>query len=108
MATQEQHTQLITLLQRVIELAQQIAVPVQRTAAKPGNNAKTQTPGIYPHQSKYNPWRAYIWDTQMRKSVYLGAFPSKAKALAAQKAYKTGSLIRNGTKANIQLVRGAA
>lgn len=60
--------------------------------------AKTQkvAPGIYPAKSKYNPWRAYAWTG--KKSVYLGQFPSVAKAKAAQKAYLAGQQPKDGTR----------
>lgn len=95
------HQQLVALLSQVLTIAQSLAPA--RTVAKPGN-AATKARGIHPHQSKYNPWRAYIWDTRLRKSVYLGAFPSVAKARAAQKAYRTGAPIRTGTKAALRVV----
>lgn len=55
--------------------------------------------GVYPHQSKYNPWRAYIWNTETREQVYLGAFPSINKAKAAQAAFRKGQPTTSGTKA---------
>ncbi|WP_406903037.1 BRO-N domain-containing protein [Serratia marcescens] len=40
---------------------------------------------VYHHQSKYNPYRAYVTDSG--KSVYVGCFPTVEEAVAAQKAY---------------------
>ena len=65
-------------------------------AAPKAASAKTAK-GIYAHQSKYNPWRAYERDGS--KTIYLGAFPSIAKAKAAQKAFRHGRPIVSGTKA---------
>ena len=103
-ANQDPHQRLVDLLSQVLSIAQTLTP--QRTATKPGN-AATKARGVHPTQSKYNPWRAYIWDTQLRKSVYLGAFPSVAKARAAQKAYATGAPIKTGTKAALRVVRAA-
>lgn len=52
--------------------------------------------GIYPAQSKYNPYRAYEWNG--RKPIYLGMFPSLAAAKRAQKAYRTGRQPQDGTR----------
>jgi len=67
-------------------------------APTPAPKAKSQkaAPGIYPAQSKYNPWRAYAWTG--KKSVYLGQFPTVAKAKAAQKAYLAGQQPKEGTR----------
>lgn len=40
---------------------------------------------VYHHQSKYNPYRAYV--TAKGKSVYVGCYPTVEKAVAAQKSY---------------------
>jgi hypothetical protein len=98
-------TQLVELLSQVLSIAQALAPqqPEARTAAKPGNHSGAAR-GVYPHQSKYNPWRAYVWDTKLRKSVYLGAFPSVAKARAAQKAYAKAEPVKTGTKAALRIV----
>ncbi|MGF2653755.1 BRO-N domain-containing protein [Serratia marcescens] len=40
---------------------------------------------VYHHQSKYNPYRAYVTDNG--KSVYVGCYPTVEEAVAAQKAY---------------------
>jgi len=105
MATKDQHAQLLALLQQVLELAQQITTP--RTTGRPSNAAKSSTPGIHPNPSKYNPWRAFVWCPVMRKQVYLGCFPSKAKALAAQKDYRSKTVITEGTKAPVRVVHSA-
>lgn len=55
--------------------------------------------GVYPHQSKYNPWRAYVWDKETCKQMYLGAFPTINKAKAAQTAYRKAQPVTSGTKA---------
>lgn len=88
---------MLALLTEVIAIARTVVQPLPK--AKPGHNTKSATPGIYPHQSKYNPWRVEVWDTALRKSVYLGAFPTIAKAKAAIKAYRAGLPVVGGTKA---------
>ena len=98
--TSPQH-RLLELLGEVLAIARTLAVPT--TAPR-----TTGAAGIYPHQSKYNPWRAYVWDTKLRKSVYRGAFSSKAKAAAAQKTYRTGGLTKSGTKAALRVVQKVA
>lgn len=64
----------------------------------------TISPGIYSHQSKYNPWRAYVWDKAHHKTVYIGAFPTINKAKAAQRAFREGRPITSGTRAALRLV----
>lgn len=95
------HQQLLGLLQQVMTVAQQLVQPMP--AAKPGHNVKTKHPGIYPHTSKYNPWRAFVWDTRQRRSIYIGAFPSIAKAKAAQAAFRAGLPLTSGTKSTTPL-----
>lgn len=68
-----------------------------RATTKP-LTAESGVRGIYPHQSKYNPWRAYAWDTEGQKTVYLGAFPTVAKAKSAQKAYRMGATVIQAAK----------
>ncbi|WP_053089858.1 BRO-N domain-containing protein [Serratia marcescens] len=51
---------------------------------------------VYHHQSKYNPYRAYVTDSG--KSVYVGCYPTVEEAVAAQKAY-----FANGETKRIQL-----
>lgn len=97
--------QLIALLTEVLAVAHKLVD--QRPARQGRVNASQVGTGVYPHRSKYNPWRAYVWDTQLRRSIYLGAFPSVAKARAAQKAYRIGAPITAGTKAGPKLVRVA-
>ena len=72
-----------------------------------GHTAVRELPtGIYPHKSKYNPWRAYVWDKTLHKSIYIGAFPSINKAKAAQTAFRKGQPLASGTK-TLQLVKAA-
>jgi hypothetical protein len=97
---------------RMLELLSEV-LAIAHTLAPAAPAARTGTPrgargGIYPHQSKYNPWRAYVWDTKLRRSVYVGAFPSKVKARAAQRAYSAGAPVVEGTKAALRVVAGAA
>jgi hypothetical protein len=92
---------LLDLLSEVLAIARTLA-PVERhhgpiAAQSPGR-------GIYPHQSKYNPWRAYVWDRKKRRAVYVGAFPSIAKARAAQHDYRAGNPVASGTKAHLRVV----
>lgn len=53
--------------------------------------------GIYFHQSKYNPYRAYVWHN--RKNVYIGCFPTVGDAVLAQAEYRrkehVNEIIRN-------------
>ena len=93
----DQHRQLLALLQQVMAVAQGLVQPLPAT--RPGHNVKTKHPGIYPHQSKYNPWRAYVWDGANKRSIYLGAFPSIAKAKAAQAECRAGLPVSTGTRA---------
>lgn len=80
----------------------------KKPAPRIGHTAVRELPtGIYAHKSKYNPWRAYVWDTASHKAIYIGAFPSVAKARAAQKAYINGEPVKTGTKAPLKLVKAA-
>lgn len=97
------HQQLLALLHQVVAVASALAAP---PAARPGNHTTSRTPGIYPHTSKYNPWRAYVWCPRSKSSVYLGAFPTVAKARAAQAAFRAGQPITSGTK-GLRLVEAA-
>lgn len=63
--------------------------------------------GIYPHQSKYNPFRAYVWDKAAHRTIYLGAFPSVNQAKLAQRAYRKGQAITSGTRAVLRIVKAA-
>ena len=92
-----QQRQLLALLGQVMAVAQALAEPLP--ASKPGHNVKSKHPGIYPHTSKYNPWRAFVWDGSVKRSIYIGAFPTIAKAKAAQQAVRAGHPIASGTKA---------
>ena len=67
------------------------------STAKPGRRDASQiAPGIYPAKSKYNPFRAYVWNGE--KSIYLGMFPSINKAKAAQRDYRKGQPPKEGTR----------
>lgn len=101
-----QQRQLLTLLGQVMAVAQALAEPLPAT--KPGHNVKSKHPGIYPHTSKYNPWRAYVWDGDAKRSLYIGAFPTIAKARAAQQAVRAGQPVPSGTKAARPVLRAVA
>ena len=73
----------------------QAAAPTAPVAAPKAKSQKA-APGIYPAKSKYNPWRAYVWNG--KKQVYLGQFPTVNKAKAAQKAYLAGQQPKDGTR----------
>ncbi|MGG2141724.1 antA/AntB antirepressor family protein [Symbiopectobacterium sp. RP] len=48
---------------------------------------------VYHHQSKYNPYRAYVWNGE--KNVYIGVYPTVDDAVAAQQLfYKNGNVKR--------------
>lgn len=82
---------LLRLLRQVLAVANEIAQPAKPAAVAPR--------GIYPHKSKYNPWRAYEWDAGVGKCVYLGAFPSITAARRAQREFRSGSTPSAGTRA---------
>lgn len=96
--------QMLALLTEVLAIAKGLAqtqtMQGQRRKAAPGHNVKSDHPGIYPAKSKYNDWRAYVWDTAVNRSVYIGMFPSISKAKAAQRAYLAGKPMPSGTKAS--------
>lgn len=94
---------MLDLLAEVLAIARQLA-PL--TTAQRHGPAATKSPGagIYPHTSKYNPWRAYVWDRAQRRSIYLGAFPSITKARAAQRDYRAGQPVEGGTRAALRRV----
>ena len=69
----------------------QSRVETQATAAIPRD--------IFSHQSKYNPWRAYVWDTASQRNIYISAFPTINKAKAGHRAYHEGRPITSGTRA---------
>jgi hypothetical protein len=58
-------------------------------------SAKLPT-GIYPHRSKYNPFRAYVWNGE--KQVYIGASPTVSAAKRAQRDYRAGKQPATGTR----------
>ena len=67
-------------------------------AAKPVRPHGAIATGIYPARSKYNPYRAYGWNTTVQRMVYLGMFPSIAACKRAQKAYRAGQQPQDGTR----------
>lgn len=92
--------------QRMLELLSEV-LAIARTLAPPplpAGRPRSAMTGVYPHQSKYNPWRAYVWDQRKHRSVYLGAFPSVAKAKAARQAYRAGAPVISGTKSPLRAV----
>lgn len=91
---------MLALLSEVLAIARTLT-PREPAAASTRRGARG---GIYPHQSKYNPWRAYVWDTKAQRTVYVGAFPTKTKARAAQRAWFEGKPITEGTKAPLRVV----
>lgn len=89
--------QIVDLLTEVLKVAKHLVKQrAVKPAAVPGRKAAN---GIYPHQSKYNPWRAYVWDAAKHQTVYLGAFPNVTKAKKAQAAYRANQPITSGTRA---------
>lgn len=98
---------LIELLTEVVAVAKVLTGNSQPPRATSRHTGESGARGVYPHQSKYNPWRAYVWDTRLHKQVYIGAFPSVAKARAAQKNYRAGTPVTDGTKAALRVVGGA-
>lgn len=108
---QDPHRQLLDLLQQVMAVAQTLVTPLPAT--RRSNATKSKHAGIYPHTSKYNPWRAFVWDANKKRSVYIGAFPSVARAKAAQQDYRDGRPLASGTKSHaplrvVQALRRAA
>lgn len=89
--------QVLALFVQAMRTALAIIDEKEKTAEKPADRSiQAAAPGIYPAKSKYNPWRAYAWTGE--KSVYLGQFPTVAKAKAAQKAYLAGQQPKDGTR----------
>lgn len=111
--------QILELLGEVLRVTKQIVrqqAPTHRNlkaqlglkkTAKVGKPNKSGCAGIFPHHSKYNPWRAYAWNPEQTKQVYLGAFPSLAKAKAARAAFLNGEPVTTGTKAAGKAYRAA-
>lgn len=100
--------QVTALFVQAMRTALAIIDEKEKPAKKPVDRSKH--PGIYPAKSKYNPWRAYVWNGQ--KSVYLGQFPSIAAGKRAQKAYLAGQQPADGTRvanhrAPLQIVKPA-
>lgn len=92
---------MLDLLSEVLAIARTISAP-QTAASRQSSSAPGR--GVYPHRSKYNPWRAYEWDRSRGRMTYLGAFPSIAKARAAQRAFRAGRPITEGTKTHLRSV----
>jgi hypothetical protein len=102
---------IINLLLEMLEVAKTLA-PKQSAkqatpAAIPNATSKPKgvsgVRGVYRHQSKYNPWRAAVWDKGLHASVQLGVFPGIAKAKAAQAAYRKNQTITTSPQAATQL-----
>lgn len=64
------------------------------------------TSGAHRDQSKYNPWRASVWDGAAKKSIYIGAFPPSPRP--KQHKPPTAKGAPSGTKAKLSLVKHAA
>ena len=94
----------IALMKQAVRIAE--LIKAQQTPAARSNTSGLGT-GIYSHQSKYNPFRAYY--NRDGVTTYLGAFPSIAQAKAARQAFANGKPIKDGTKARpvARLVRVA-
>lgn len=90
--------------QQILNLLGEILQVIKATSAI---EAPKLPKGIFAHQSKYNPWRGYVWDAKIKKSIYLGAFPIVNKAKAAQTAYRKGQAVASGTKAVLTLLKTA-
>lgn len=99
--------QIVQLFVQAMRTALALVDDTEKPAAKatpgkkktPGKTGASGFKGICTHRSKYNPWRAYVWDKALQSTIYLGAFPSINKARAAQKAYSNGQPVTTGTKA---------
>lgn len=96
--------QIINMLTEVLKIAKHMVKHPQQPVSK--KQPKKAATGIYPHQSKYNPWRAYVWDKTKKQTIYLGAFPSINKAKLAQKAFRAGRPIIEGTRPQLRVVGG--
>lgn len=89
--------QVVKLFVQAMRTALAIIDEREKPAKTPvDRKTKAAAPGIYPAKSKYNPWRAYVWNG--KKQVYLGQFPTVNKAKAAQKAYLAGQQPKDGTR----------
>jgi len=96
--------QIVDLLTQVLKVAQTLVKQrdtTQTAAPVPKRSRRVSAlgVGIFPMQSKYNPYRAFQWDKELHKNILLGGFPSIAKAKQAQKDYLAGRPIASGTKA---------
>ncbi|WP_179038221.1 BRO-N domain-containing protein [Limnobaculum xujianqingii] len=59
----------------------------------PYKNRKSELPcGVYHHQSKYNPYRAYAWNGE--STVYVGCFPTVDDAVAAIEHFRTTATVQ--------------
>lgn len=103
MSKPDPQQRMLDLLSEVLAIARTLS-PAQPVAQHGSRAARSPGRGIYPHTSKYNPWRAYVWDTAARRQVYLGAFPSIAKARAAQRDWAAGRAVASGTKTHLRRV----
>ncbi len=56
--------QLISLLHEVLKVANHLVSHRKHSGSKNGNTGHS---GIFAHQSKYNPYRAYTWDKGLQK-----------------------------------------
>lgn len=86
------------------ELNIRVPQPQSATPKKRGpyKNRKSDLPcGVYHHQSKYNPYRAYAWNGT--ESVYVGCYPTVDAAVAAIEHYRTSSTVQRlpATEINI-------
>ncbi|MEI6046825.1 MAG: hypothetical protein WCS37_20960 [Chloroflexota bacterium] len=100
---------LIELLSEVIKVTQQLTAAVKPAEARPHgpSNCSTGHRGIFKQQSKYNPYRVYVWDKGLQKTVSLGVHTSIAKAKKAQKEYTNGKQVRAGNGRVFQIVKAA-
>lgn len=96
--------QLISLLHEVLKVANHLVSHRKHSGSKNGNTGHS---GIFAHQSKYNPYRAYTWDKGLQKTIYLGAFSSIQKAKKAQQDYRAGRRVTAGNGRVLQLVKAA-
>lgn len=115
---------MVTLLLEVLQVAKQLtkgaapvthrnlkAAPGLKKTAAVGKPNQSGAAGIFPHQSKYNPWRAYAWNPAQTKQVYLGAFPTLKAAKSARAAFLKGEPVTTGTtgtKVKSQAYKAAA
>jgi hypothetical protein len=73
-----------------------LAIIDEKPVKSQRRSASSVAPGIFPAQSKYNPYRAYAWNGE--KNVYLGMFPSVAACKRAQREYRAGKQPTAGTR----------